>query len=319
MENTLQVGDRVVVNKVVYHLRPVQRGDVIVFDGSGIFTPEVSPTGSGGLFAVIGRTLGALFGLAPPNEQDFIKRVIGVGGDRVVCCNSQGQITVNGIALALLAGSFFYLDSYRKQLLAERFKLARAEAEIAAIALTEASPAQRRAVLAEIGTAQKLRLTLYDAHGALVADSFRLAPPPFAFADPERIRTVLNAGGFADIAVAPHNENLDHLPHEEVVIEPDSKVCPCCKGELHVIGEDVSKRLDKQPAKLTVVVTKRPKYACRTCEKTGADNVAGVIQAPAPARLIEGGLPTERLVADVIVSKHADHLPLYRQSQISAL
>jgi len=114
------------------------------------------------------------------------------------------------------------------------------------------------------------------------------------------------------------NENLDHLPHEEVVIEPDSKVCPCCKGELHVIGEDVSKRLDKQPAKLTVVVTKRPKYACRTCEKTGADNVAGVIQAPAPARLIEGGLPTERLVADVIVSKHADHLPLYRQSQIFA-
>lgn len=99
MENTLQVGDRVVVNKVVYHLRPVQRGDVIVFDGSGIFTPEVSPAGSGGLFSVIGRTLGALFGLAPPSEQDFIKRVIGVGGDRVVCCNSQGQITVNKAAL----------------------------------------------------------------------------------------------------------------------------------------------------------------------------------------------------------------------------
>ena len=112
------------------------------------------------------------------------------------------------------------------------------------------------------------------------------------------------------------NENLDHLPHEEVVIEPDSKVCPCCNGELHQIGEDVSKRLDKQPARLTVVVTKRPKLACRSCEKTGADEVAGVIQAPAPARLIEGGLPTERLVADVVVSKHADHLPLYRQSQI---
>jgi len=57
-------------------------------------------------------------------------------------------------------------------------------------------------------------------------------------------------------------------------------------------------------------------YACRSCEKTGADTVAGVIQAPAPARLIEGGLPTEAMVADVVVSKHADHLPLYRQSQI---
>ena len=113
-------------------------------------------------------------------------------------------------------------------------------------------------------------------------------------------------------------ENLDHLPQEEVVIEPESKTCPCCNGALHQIGEDVSKRLDKQPAKLTVVVTKRPKLACRTCEKTGADEVAGIIQAPAPARLIEGGLPTERLVADVVVSKFADHLPLYRQSQIMA-
>jgi transposase len=67
-----------------------------------------------------------------------------------------------------------------------------------------------------------------------------------------------------------------------------------------------------------VIVTRRPKYACRTCEKTGADDVAGIIQAPAPARLIEGGLPTEAFVADVVVSKYADHLPLYRQSQILA-
>jgi transposase len=117
---------------------------------------------------------------------------------------------------------------------------------------------------------------------------------------------------------ASRNENLDHLPHEEVVIEPESKVCPCCGGELHVIGEDASKRLDKIPAKVRVIVTRRPKYACRTCEKVGADNVAGIIQASAPPRLIEGGLPTEALVADVVVSKHADHLPLYRQSQILA-
>ena len=89
-------------------------------------------------------------------------------------------------------------------------------------------------------------------------------------------------------------------------------------GELHVIGEDTSKRLDEVPAKVRVIVTRRPKYACRSCEKTGADTVAGVIQAPAPARLIEGGLPTEAMVADVVVSKHADHLPLYRQSQILA-
>jgi transposase len=117
---------------------------------------------------------------------------------------------------------------------------------------------------------------------------------------------------------ASREEKFDHLPHEEVVIEPDSKTCPCCGGELHAIGEDVSKRLDKVPAKVRVIVTRRPKYACRSCEKTGADEVAGIIQAPAPARLVEGGLPTEAFVADVVVSKYADHQPLYRQSQILA-
>ncbi len=102
-----------------------------------------------------------------------------------------------------------------------------------------------------------------------------------------------------------------HLPHEEIVIEPPSKACPCCGGALHVIGEDVSERLDKIPARLRVIVTRRPKYACRSCTD-------GVAQAPAPNRLIEGGLPTEALVADVLVSKYADHLPLYRQAQILA-
>ena len=100
-----------------------------------------------------------------------------------------------------------------------------------------------------------------------------------------------------------------HLPREEVVIEPDNKDCPCCGGALHVIGEDVSERLDRIPAKLKVIVTRRPKYACRSCTD-------GVVQAAAPSRLITGGLPTEAFVADVLVSKYADHLPLYRQSQI---
>lgn len=102
-----------------------------------------------------------------------------------------------------------------------------------------------------------------------------------------------------------------HLPREEIVIEPEAKACPCCGGALHVIGEDVSERLDKIPARLRVIVTRRPKYACRSCTD-------GVVQAPAPHRLIEGGLPTEALIADVLVSKYADHLPLYRQAQILA-
>ena len=100
-----------------------------------------------------------------------------------------------------------------------------------------------------------------------------------------------------------------HLPREEVVIEPDNKNCLCCGGALHVIGEDASERLDRIPAKLKVIVTRRPKYACRSCTD-------GIVQAAAPSRLITGGLPTEAFVADVLVSKYADHLPLYRQSQI---
>lgn len=99
MEDTLQVGDRVLVNKVVYHLRPVERGDVIVFDGTGSFIsgdivePERTPVES------LGRLVGEIVGLAPPRDTDFIKRVIGVGGDRVVCCDVDGRITVNGVPL----------------------------------------------------------------------------------------------------------------------------------------------------------------------------------------------------------------------------
>ena len=102
-----------------------------------------------------------------------------------------------------------------------------------------------------------------------------------------------------------------HLPRIEIVVDIDDETCPCCQGELHRIGEDKSERLDIVPAQFRVLVTRRPKYACRKCED-------GVLQAPAPARLIEGGLPTEATVAQVLVSKYADHLPLYRQAQIYA-
>lgn len=99
-----------------------------------------------------------------------------------------------------------------------------------------------------------------------------------------------------------------HLPRIEEVIEPDSLIC-ACGGCLHCIGEDRSERLDVIPAQLRVIVTRRPKYACRACTD-------GIVQAPAPARLIQAGLPTEAMIAHVLVCKYADHLPLYRQAQI---
>jgi transposase len=103
----------------------------------------------------------------------------------------------------------------------------------------------------------------------------------------------------------------EHLPRVEIVIAPEDTACPCCGGAMQVIGEDRSSRLDRVPAQYQVIVTRRPKYACRTCQE-------GVVQAPAPARLIAGGLPTERMVAHVLVAKYADHTPLYRQAQILA-
>ncbi|MCB2073343.1 MAG: sensor N-terminal transmembrane domain-containing protein [Novosphingobium sp.] len=94
-------------------------------------------------------------------------------------------LAVNIIALGLLAGSLFYIDNYRNQLLAERFSLAQAEAEITADALAGASKVQRVALLTKIGADRSLRLRLYDGDGAMLADSFELADPSFSFIDPE--------------------------------------------------------------------------------------------------------------------------------------
>ena len=73
----------------------------------------------------------------------------------------------------------------------------------------------------------------------------------------------------------------------------------------------VAERLDVVPTTFRVLVTRRPRYGCRACEATP-------VQAPAPPRIVEGGLPTEALIAHVLISKYADHLPLYRQAQIYA-
>lgn len=101
------------------------------------------------------------------------------------------------------------------------------------------------------------------------------------------------------------------LPREERLILPASLVCPCGCGEMVRIGEDRSERLDVTPAQFRVIVTIRPRYAC-------PKGRTGVVQAKAPAALIEGGLPTEALLAHVLVSKYSEHLPLYRQAQVMA-
>lgn len=97
------------------------------------------------------------------------------------------------------------------------------------------------------------------------------------------------------------------LPRVERVIEPDSIVCPCGCGDMVKIGEDRSQRLDVIPAQYQVIVTVRPKYAC-------PKGRAGVVQAKAPAYLLENSWPTDALLAQISVAKFCDFNPLNRQS-----
>ena len=83
-----------------------------------------------------------------------------------------------------------------------------------------------------------------------------------------------------------------HLPRVDITIEPPNQACPCCQGKLHQIGEDVSEMLDVVPAILRVKRIHRPRYGCRACE-------GAVVQAKAPPRPVDGGMPTIALLVHI--------------------
>jgi transposase len=150
----------------------------------------------------------------------------------------------------------------------------------------------------QVEPANQLPLALNDLSAAPVEPA--KLPKPANSNRPARPRAVRNIGGLPA-----------HLPRVHVTIEPASSACPCCEGQLHRIGEDVSEMLDVVPAILRIKCIHRPRYGCRACE-------GAVVQAKAPPRPVDGGMPTIDLLAHIAVMKFAWHLPLHRQVKMLA-
>jgi transposase len=138
----------------------------------------------------------------------------------------------------------------------------------------------------------QMQLTLEDLEASLAERPPEVVPPP------------------KEPAAKPVRRPLPaHLPREDVVHETPC-TCPACGGALRRLGEDVSEMIEYVPGRYRVIRHVRPKLSCATCQK--------IVQAPAPSRPIARGLAGPSFLAHVLVSKYADHLPLYRQSQIYA-
>ena len=140
----------------------------------------------------------------------------------------------------------------------------------------------------------QLELTLEELEASAMQLESVIAPLPVVEVEPAQpVRKALPA----------------HLPRERIVHQP-ACTCPSCGGVLKVLGEDVSEVLEYVPACFKVIRHVRPKLACGNCQS--------ITQSPAPSRPIARGLAGPALLAHVLVSKYADHLPLYRQSEIYA-
>lgn len=177
--------------------------------------------------------------------------------------------------------------------------------------------AERDAAIAErdrlIELNDRLRRLLRKAQG-FEAKSERLAklhPDQLNLALEDIEQTIAKAEAIEEktqVAAAPRKRRLNrgalpaHLPRIHKTVAPADTNCPCCKKPMHMIGEETSERLDVIPAQYRVIVTHRPRLACRACER--------IVEAPASEHLIKSGLPTEAMVASVLVAKYGWHLPL---------
>ena len=196
------------------------------------------------------------------------------------------------------------------------------EAQVAAVVMAERTARLRAEALAErVARLEHLIAKLRRARFGRSSEKLSADQLELAFEDIEVAIVEAQAEAGAAPGPAPKADGAfkprcsralpKDLPREERVIEPGDLTCPCGCGPMVQIGEDRAERLDVAPARFRVIVTVRPRYAC-------PKGRTGVRQAPVPPAIIEGGLPTEATLAHVVVSKFADHLPLYRQAQIMA-
>ena len=140
-------------------------------------------------------------------------------------------------------------------------------------------------------TAEQLQLALETSEIAAAAMTARMKLPDVEEKDKPKRRPI-----------------PDHIPRMEVELTPAAEACADCGGRLRRIGEDVTEELEYVPGRVIVNRIVRPRLTCACCER--------FVQSPLPSRPIERGRPGPGLLAHVLVSKYADHLPLYRQSQI---
>jgi transposase/LmbE family N-acetylglucosaminyl deacetylase len=187
------------------------------------------------------------------------------------------------------------------------------ERQDAALAATKAQLANRDAEL------EKLQLFLAALKRLKFGRSSERHPPDQLTlsleAIEEQIAALAAKSEFPSPAAAPEKKPSrrslpGHLPREERRHEPAGCACSACGGKLHAIGEDVTEVLDYEPAQFKVIRHVRPRFACRACES--------ICQEPMPSLPIERGRPGPGLLAQVLVAKFCDHLPLYRQSLIYA-
>ncbi|GAA4052397.1 stimulus-sensing domain-containing protein [Parerythrobacter jejuensis] len=207
-------------------------------------------------------------------------------------------LAVNILPLALLGGGIFYLDSYRAQLLDERYKLARIEAQITAEALAGATRERQEALLVQIGKEQRMRLRMFDAEGRLWADSFELAEPSFTIDDPSDDEFGLRFARFLDQTV---DTVVSAQPVPEY-IEPEGQTADSWPELVRARDQGLSQIELRQAADRTPIITAAAPVGLNGATLLTTRNAVDITEAVRSARSTLGIGVGIALFASILLS-----------------